>query len=43
MYKPAEIHSFDARMRFCPQCGYENDIVSLYCNSCGGRMEENLV
>jgi hypothetical protein len=41
MYKPVELHSFETRMRLCPQCGLENDIVSLYCNKCGSRMEEN--
>jgi len=43
MYKPVDIQLIDTRMRFCPQCGYENDMVSLYCNGCGRRMEENLV
>ena len=43
LYKPGEVQSFGSRMRFCPKCGCENDMVSLYCNSCGGRMEENLV
>lgn len=42
MYKPVELHSSEARMRLCPQCGLENDVVSLYCNKCGSRMEENL-
>ena len=43
MYKPVDIHPFGARMRFCPQCGSENDMVCIYCNTCGGRMKENLV
>jgi hypothetical protein len=43
IYKPKKVYSFGGRMRFCPQCGSENDMVSIYCNKCGGRMGENLV
>ena len=41
-YKPGDIQSIDSRMRFCPQCGSMNDMVSLYCNNCGGIMERNI-
>ena len=39
LYKPEEkIHSYGAQMRFCPQCGSENDMVSIYCNTCGSKI-----
>jgi hypothetical protein len=39
MYRPDDIHSFKARMRECFQCGSMNDISSIYCNNCGGKMD----
>ena len=39
LYKPEEkVLSYGAQMRFCPQCGSENDMVSIYCNTCGSKM-----
>ena len=43
MYKPEDLRSLGTRMRFCPQCGSENDMVSIYCNKCGSKMEDKLV
>ena len=43
MYKPEELQSYDLKMRFCPHCNSENDMVSIYCNKCGGLMEQNWV
>jgi hypothetical protein len=42
-YKPVEDYSFDVSMTFCPHCGAENDTAGIYCNKCGGVMEQNLV
>ena len=30
------------RMRICPACGTVNDRVSMYCNKCGGSMDNFL-
>jgi hypothetical protein len=38
--KPEDLHSFITTMRVCPHCGIRNDLSSIYCNSCGGKMEE---
>lgn len=38
MYKPDDVHTPGVRMRFCQNCGSENDLVSMYCNKCGSRM-----
>jgi hypothetical protein len=39
LYKPEEkVLSYGAQMKFCPKCGSENDLVSIYCNTCGGKM-----
>ena len=43
IFKPSDIESISSRMRFCPQCGSMNDMVSIYCNKCGGMMEQNIV
>jgi hypothetical protein len=43
MYKPLDLQVSDSNNRFCPHCQSENDIVSLYCNKCGSRMEENII
>ena len=40
IYKPIELQSFGAKMRLCPNCGSENDLVSMYCNKCGNRIED---
>jgi hypothetical protein len=39
MNKPDDIQTPGTRMRFCHKCGSENDLVSMYCNKCGNRME----
>jgi len=41
--KPDEEYIFDVNMRFCPHCSAENDTAGIYCNKCGGIMEQNLV
>jgi ribosomal protein S27AE len=38
-YKPADTSTIEDKMRFCPKCGAINDLVSLYCNKCGAKME----
>ena len=43
LYKPDEVNSFEVRMRLCPHCSSENDMVSIYCNKCGGMIEQNFV
>jgi hypothetical protein len=43
IYKSVDIQSNDDIMRICPHCRSENDLVSIYCNKCGGIMEQNLV
>jgi Zn finger protein HypA/HybF involved in hydrogenase expression len=43
MYKPDVVQSYVVKMRLCPQCGSENDMVSMYCNTCGKRMEDELI